>query len=145
MRVDFYQLSKDGPEHVVPLLARASLQAGERLLVVAEDAELRTLIDSALWDSHAEAFLAHGDAGTSHADRQPILLSNGCTADNGAKYLLLADGIWRDEADGFERTFLLFGDDQLEETRAVWRKLDEIDGAERYFWKQDGGKWREGP
>ena len=145
MRVDFYQLSQDGPEQVVPLLARASLQADERLLVVAEEADLRSAIDAALWDAHPEAFLAHGDAGTIHAARQPILLASACTPDNGAKYCVLADGQWRDEANGFARVFLVFGDERIEETRGVWRMLDSVEGAERHFWKQDGGKWREGP
>ena len=145
MRVDFYQLSQDGPEDVVPLLARATLQAGERMLVVAQDADLRAGIDRALWAAHPEAFLAHGEAGTSHAARQPILLASDCTPDNGARYCVLADGVWRDEAAEFARVFLVFGDDRLEETRGVWRKFDAVEGAQRHFWKQEGGKWREGP
>ena len=145
MRVDFYQLSQGAPEAVVPLLARASLQAGQRLLVVAEDAELRSRLSEALWDGASDAFLANGEAGGDHAPRQPILLSASCSAENGAQYLLLADGLWRDEAKGFARTLLVFGEDRLEETRGVWRMLDTLDGAERHFWKQDGGKWREGP
>ena len=34
MRVDFYQLSRDPAEAVLPQIARNSLKAGERLLVV---------------------------------------------------------------------------------------------------------------
>lgn len=143
--MDFYQLGQGGPEQVVPLLARASLQAGERLLVVAEDAGLRGQIDDALWEAQAEAFLAHGEAGVRHADRQPILLSGSCVAENGARYIVLADGIWREDAARFARAFLVFGNGQLEATRAVWRKLDDGENFERHFWKQDGGKWREGP
>ena len=145
MRVDFYQLSEGTPESVVPLLARATLQAGERLLVVAADAALRNRIDAALWDQQPEAFLAHGHAGEEHAARQPILLSETCAADNGANFLLLADGSWREAALGFERVMLVFGSETLEATRAAWRALDGIEGAERRFWKQDGGRWREGP
>ena len=74
MRVDFYQLSEGTPESVVPLLARATLQSGQRLLVVAADEGLRSRIDTALWEQQSEAFLAHGDAGKEHAERQPILL-----------------------------------------------------------------------
>lgn len=145
MRVDFYQLREGTPETVVPLLARATLQAGERLLVVAADAGLRERIDRALWEQHADAFLAHGEASEPQAERQPILLSEKCDALNGAGYVLFADGVWRDEAMQFQRVLLVFGEETLQETRGVWRSLDDIDGAERHFWKQEGGKWREGP
>ncbi|MFN2101208.1 DNA polymerase III subunit chi [Altererythrobacter sp. MF3-039] len=145
MRVDFYQLSQSTPEAVVPLLARATLQAGERLLVVAEDEELRSALSDALWAAYPDAFLANGDGGSEAASRQPVLLSGDCEAENAAQFILFADGKWRDEAKSFARTLLVFGEDRLEDTRGVWRMLDEVEGAERHFWKQEGGKWREGP
>lgn len=145
MRVDFYQLSRDPAELVVPLLARAARQAGERLLVISADAEELGRIDRALWEKLPEAFLAHGIAGEGHEDRQPILLAQAMEAANGARFVALADGQWRDEADRFERVFLLFGDSALEGARACWKMLGSREGVERRFWKQDGGKWREGP
>lgn len=145
MRVDFYQLSRDPVEAVLPLIARATRAAGERLLVVSGDEPALGRIDEALWERLPEAFLAHGKAGEAHAARQPILLSQGCEAANGARFIALADGRWREEADGFERVFLLFGEAELDGARACWRMLGEREDAERKFWKQDGGKWREGP
>lgn len=144
-RVDFYQLSRDPAEAVLPLIARATRNAGERLLVVSGDDAQLGLIGDALWERAPEAFLANGRADAAHADRQPILLSGKAEALNGARYIALADGVWRDEADGFERVFLLFGDAGLDGARQCWRMLGERDGVERRFWKQDGGKWREGP
>jgi DNA polymerase III subunit chi len=145
MRVDFYQLSRDPAELVVPLLARATLQAGERLLVVAGDEVALSRIDHALWERLPDAFLAHGRADADHAARQPILLSDKPEAINGARFLALADGSWRDEAEGFKRIFLLFDNAAPDWARACWRMLGERDGVDRRFWKQDGGKWREGP
>lgn len=115
------------------------------MLVVADDLELRGRISAALWEQQPESFLANGEAGEVHAGRQPILLSGECGAANDAEFVLLADGVWREESNRFERVLLVFGDDRLEETRAVWRSLDGIEGTERHFWKQEGGKWREGP
>lgn len=129
----------------MPLLARATLQAGERLLVVAEDEQLRRDLSDALWEAYPDAFLANGDGASEAASRQPILLSGDCEAENGAQFVLFADGKWRDEAKNFSRTLLVFGKDRLEDTRGVWRMLDDVEGAERHFWKQEGGKWREGP
>jgi DNA polymerase-3 subunit chi len=145
MRVDFYQLSRDPVELVVPLLARATLNAGERLLVASSDPSALDRIDEALWKTQPEAFLAHGRADDEHAARQPILLSDRVDPLNGARFIALADGQWRDEALEFERVFLIFGDAGIEGARACWRMLGNREDADRKFWKQDGGKWREGP
>jgi len=145
MRVDFYQLSRDPAEAVLPLIARAVRAEGGRLLVVSADEGELGRIGEALWERFPEAFLANGRAGQAHAARQPLLLSGECVAENGARYIAFADGVWREEADGFDRAFLLFGDAGLDGARACWRQLGMREEVERRFWKQDGGKWREGP
>ncbi len=144
MRVDFYQLSRDSAETALPLIARASLGAGERLLVVSADNGQRTRIGEALWTRLPDGFLAHGHAGGAHDARQPILIAEDIVPANGARFLALADGQWR-EAEGFARVFLMFDDVTLPGARACWRLLGERDGIERRFWKQEGGKWVEGP
>lgn len=144
MRVDFYQLSRDPAELALPLIARAALAAGERLLVVSADADQRGRIDEALWTRLPDSFLAHGQAGGAHDVRQPILLSGDIAPANGAKFLAVADGVWRESAD-FARIFFLFDDATLQGARDCWRMLGTRDGIERRFWKQDGGKWVEGP
>ncbi|MBD3728840.1 MAG: DNA polymerase III subunit chi [Sphingomonadales bacterium] len=143
MRVDFYLLGRDGPEQAVPLLARATRNAGERMLVVARDPALRDVLSRALWEHAPQAFLANGKAGEGHEDRQPILLSDTPDPANGARYLAIADGEWRDEALGFDRVFLLFGEAARDAARGTWRSLGEQDGVERYFWSQQGGKWEQ--
>ena len=72
MRVDFYQLSRDPVEAALPNLARASLKAGERLLVVSADDAQLTRISEALWARLPDSFLAHGRAGGAHDPAQPI-------------------------------------------------------------------------
>ncbi|MGE3690149.1 MAG: DNA polymerase III subunit chi [Novosphingobium sp.] len=142
MRVDFYQLSRDPAEKVLPLLARNTLKAGERLLAVSADEAQLARIGNALWEPK-ESFLANGRAGSAHDARQPVLLSDQIEPANGARFLAIADGVWREGA--FERVFYLFGDDTLQAARDCWRMLGTRDGVERHFWKQDGGKWIEGP
>ncbi|GEN99214.1 hypothetical protein NSE01_10470 [Novosphingobium sediminis] len=148
MRVDFYQLSRDPAELVLPRLAQGTLGAGERLLVVSEDADQLGRISEALWTRIPESFLANGIAGGEHDARQPILLSHEPVPANGARYLALADGVWRDMAEGFdgaERVFLLFPPDRIDDARGTWRMLGKREGAERKYWRQEGGKWLEGP
>jgi len=143
MRVDFYQLSRDPAEAAVALIARKSLEAGKRLLIVADGADRLSRISEALW-SVSGTFLANGRAGGAHDARQLILLAGDLPdaegAANGATFLALADGQWREPA-GFERTFLFFDDGTLAAAREVWRMLGSREGTERHFWKQDGGSW----
>jgi len=145
VRVDFYLLSKDTVEAALPRIARSVKAAGERLLVVSEDADRLAGLDKALWEQFPEDFLAHGKAGEAHAARQPLLLGANCTTENEARFVAFADGQWRDEAFGFERAFLLFDQRKIDEARGTWRMLGERDDVERHFWKQEGGRWVEGP
>lgn len=142
MRVDFYQLTRDPVEAVLPLIARNTLAQGQRLLVVAE-ADQFDRLSEALWTRLPDSFLAHGRAGEPHADRQPILLSETIHPANAARYIALADGVWREEALTFDRAFLLFSDTTIVAARAVWRDLGSHDTLDRHLWKQDGGKWLE--
>jgi DNA polymerase-3 subunit chi len=145
MRVDFYQLSQDPAPAAAAMLARKSREAEMRVLIVAADPAQREAISRALWEAAPEAFLAHGMAGGPHDERQPILLAEAVINRNGAEYLLLADGQWRDPGAGFERVMLLFDEQTRDGARAAWRDLGHAEGVERRYWRQDGGRWIEGP
>jgi DNA polymerase III subunit chi len=123
VQVDFYQLTRDPAEKVLPPIAQRVLDGGGRLLVVADSAK----------------------EGEGDDSIQPILLSSKPVAANLAKFIVLADGVWRDEALEFERAFFLFPPDSTDNARAAWRALNDQEGAERRYWKQDGGKWVQGP
>ena len=140
MRVDFYQLSQTPVEGTLPQLAAKMLEAGARVLVVSADLAQLTRISDALWGVRT-GFLAHAPAGGPDDARQPILLADTLEPHNGATYLALADGQWRDGAEAFERVFLLFDGSTIDDARATWRSLDGRDGIERNYWRQDGGKW----
>ncbi|SCW48544.1 DNA polymerase III, chi subunit [Sphingobium faniae] len=141
MQVDFYQLSRDPVEQVLPAIAARVLGLGERLLVVATGPEKLARISAGLWGGPAESFLAHGHAGEEREGIQPILLSQACAAGNGARHVALADGLWRDEALEFERAFHFFDADTIEAARESWRTLAKREGVEPRFWRQDGRKW----
>lgn len=140
MRVDFYQLSQTPVEGALPQLAAKMREAGARVLVVSADEAQLMRISDALW-AVKELFLAHAPIGGPHDARQPILLSDNLEAPNGATYLALADGQWREGAEAFERVFLLFDGSTIDDARATWRKLGEAEGIERNYWRQEGGRW----
>ena len=143
MRVDFYQLAGSPAEQVIASIAEKVLSGGARLLVIAEDEAYLARLDRILWDQGPASFLPHGLVGSADAARQPILLTTSPDAPNLARNLLIADGIWRDSALSYDRTFFLFDSATLEEARSAWRSLAERDGIDRHYWAQDGGKWVE--
>ena len=145
MQVDFYQLSRDPAPATVASLTAKVLDAGGRALVVAADPALRGAISAALWSANPAAFLAHAEAGGAHDARQPLLLSERVEPVNGARFLILADGVWRDPGDGFDRVLLLFDGATIDDARATWRRLGDRAGVERRYWRQDGGRWLQGP
>ena len=140
MRVDFYQLSESPVEVALPALAVKMRETGAKVLVVsADDAQLARISD-ALWAPKG-SFLANGAAGGPDDARQPILLADSLDAPNGATYLALADGVWRDGAENFERVFLLFDETSVDGARQTWRSLDGLGEGERNYWQQKGGRW----
>jgi DNA polymerase-3 subunit chi len=145
MQVDFYQLTRDPAEQVIPAIAQKILDDGGRLLVVsADDAQLGKL-SVALWSAKPECFIAHQKSGEGDDSLQPVLLANEAVASNSARMIALADGEWREQALGFDRAFYLFPPEKTDNARTAWRALADRPDVERRYWKQDGGKWRQGP
>jgi DNA polymerase III subunit chi len=142
MQVDFYHLTHAPLDRVLPRIAERVLADGGRLLIVAEDAGERTRIDQLLWRYSAESFLPHGLAGGPDDARQPVLIGEGMNAANGARNVALADGVWREEALGFDRAFHFFDEGRIAEARLAWKGLADRDGVTRNYWKQnDEGRW----
>lgn len=144
-RLDFYQLSRDPVEQVLPRIAERILAEGERLLIVADDRARLDRISASLWDAGPTSFLAHDHDDAEIPEAQPILLSARCEPLNGASRIALADGRFREEALGFDRAFYLFDDSSIEDARNTWRALKGRDGVSLHFWRQEGKRWCEGP
>lgn len=143
MQVDFYHLTRTPVERVLPRIAERVLEESGRLLIVSEDEALAERLDVHLWNYRPESFLPHGRAGTPGEKDQPVLISASCEASNLARNIALADGVWRDDALKFDRSFLLFGEDHIQDAREAWRSLGKIEGLDLRYWKQDeAGKWQ---
>ena len=142
MIVDFYHLTASTLDRVLPAIAEKVVAGGQRLLVVAGPDQLARL-DEQLWSYARDSFLPHG---RERAEGQPVFLSPEPAPANGAANIALADGRWRDEALGFDRTFYFFDNDGREEAREAWRSLKGRPEVEARYWKQDErGKWVQGP
>lgn len=141
MQVDFYQLAGTPPEQVIASLADKLLATGGRMIVVADDEVFLARLNRILWDQGAASFVPHGLAGGADDARQPVLLTTSPDAPNLARNMLIADGVWRESALSYDRSFFLFDNATLEGAREAWKSLAAKDGIERRYWAQEGGKW----
>jgi DNA polymerase-3 subunit chi len=143
MQVDFYHLTRQPLERVLPRIAERVVEGGGRLLIVAADAKQRDALDKLLWNP-PESFLPHAQAGAGRDDQQPVLIAGELMAANGARNVALADGSWREEALTFDRAFHFFDEDRIAEARAAWKGLAGREGIERRYWKQnEQGRWEQ--
>jgi DNA polymerase-3 subunit chi len=141
VQVDFYQLAGTPAEQVIASLSEKVLERDGRLLIVAEDEAFLARLERLLWDQGALNFLPHGLAGGADDSRQPILLSSSPDAPNQARNLLIADGVWREAALSYERSFYLFDGAAVEGARLAWKLLAGREGVERRYWAREDGKW----
>jgi DNA polymerase-3 subunit chi len=141
VQVDFYQLAGTPPEQVIASIADKVLAADGRLIVYSEDEVLLARLDRMLWDQGPASFLPHGISGGAEDARQPILLSTSPDAPNLARNMLIADGVWRDAALTYDRSFFLFDAATLLTAREAWKSLADREGIERRYWAREGGKW----
>ncbi|MBE1236130.1 DNA polymerase III subunit chi [Phaeovibrio sulfidiphilus] len=152
-RFDFYHLHarSAGLEEVVARLALKALEGSRRVLVMAASPERLKALDSALWTFEANSWLPHGSAfdGPDHAADQPVYLATEPENPNGAQFLFLTEGTWREDAPGFERVFVLFDErdaDALDRARGLWKTLKD-QGFPLHYWQQvplDGDPGRRG-
>jgi len=141
VQVDFYQLAGTPVEQVIATLAEKVLETDSRLLIVAGDEAQLARLDRLLWDHAASSFLPHAVAGGADDARQPILLSTSPDAPNQARNMLIADGLWREAALTYDRSFYLFDSATLEGARLAWKLLAGREGVERRYWAREGGRW----
>ncbi|MEG3175218.1 DNA polymerase III subunit chi [Sphingomonas sp. RB3P16] len=144
MQVDFYHLTAQPLERVLPRIAERVVETGGRLLIVAESADQRGALDRLLWTYAPDSFLPHAQADGEGDAAQPILIGERPAAANAARNIALADGMWREEALGFDRAFHFFDEDRITQARAAWKALADRAGIERRYWKQnDSGRWEQ--
>ena len=144
MQVDFYHLTRQPLDRVLPQIAEKVVAAGDRLLIVIGGDEERARLDRHLWSYAVDSFLPHACVGTENDNVQPVLLAPNINAANGARHIALADGIWRPDALDFDRAFHFFDDERIRDARVAWKLLKDHDGIARRYWQQnDAGRWEQ--
>ncbi len=141
----FYHLTRSPVEATLAMLLPKSLAQGWHVVVRGMDTARMNWLDQKLWLGPEEGFLPHGIAGGPHDADQPILLTTGTDAPNGAQCLMAVDGavVATEECTGLERVCVLFdGADEaaVQSARTQWAVLTKA-GVKAQYWTEDGGRW----
>lgn len=105
MRIDFYHCTHSPVQEILHAIATKILDTGGRLLIIAQDADMRRSLDVALWAGAADSFLPHppvdAPLDSTRAQCEPILIYDSLpqTTVNAARHLAIADGVWLEEWD----------------------------------------------
>lgn len=141
----FYHLTRSPIEATLPELLEKSLARGWKALVRGADQARLNWLDGKLWAGDT-GFLPHGLAGGPHDGDQPVLLTTGPDAPNGAEILFAIDRaeVSVAEANTFARVCILFdGNDPaaVDFARGQWSALAGA-GLPAKYWSQEGGNWQ---
>ena len=145
--VDFYHLTRTGPEAALPRLLGRTLAVGQRAVVLLRETARVEAISRALWASQDPPWLPHGTPAVGEADLQPIWLTTEDASElgspNGARYLFLLDGAGSARLTLFERVFDLFdGRDEaaVQAARSRWTAAKAA-GLSLSYWQQRAQGW----
>lgn len=140
----FYHLERQPVERVLPTLIEKTLERGWRAVVQVGSQERLEAIDASLWTFTEDSFLPHGTARTGYAEDQPVYLTTGDEAPNGAGVRFVVDGATPATFSGLERIVFLFDgndDEAVAAARTQW-KLAKAAGCGLTYWQQsESGRW----
>jgi DNA polymerase-3 subunit chi len=146
MRVDFYHLQTSPLERALPALLERVLAAGQRAVVLAASEERVEALANQLWTYNPNSWLPHGTAKDGFAATQPIWLTDKEENPNGARVLVLTDGMAAGFMHGFERCLDLFdgnAEEAVAQARRRWAEAKAA-GHELHYWQQtQAGGWTE--
>ena len=141
--VGFYHLSRTPMPRALSRLLGRTLQVGERALVSCRDEAQVKALDAALWLNEEPDWLPHGTAAGADPLEQPIWLSTGVEAANGARFLFLVDAESTALPTGFTRVFDVF-DGGLQPVVAAARRRWQaagLAGIAPSYWQEGPSGW----
>jgi DNA polymerase-3 subunit chi len=145
MRVDFYHLQSWPVERALPQLLERILKAGGRAVVMAASNERVEALASTLWTYSPNAWLPHGTAKDGFASAQPVWLTDRDENPNGARFLVLTDGMESARMDAYDRCLDLFdgtSEVMVAAARERWSAAKAA-GHELHYWQQGENGWAE--
>ncbi len=142
--VAFYHLARQPLETVLPRLLKKALEGGWRAVVMASSEDRIEALNTLLWTYDDRGFLPHGSSRDGFAAEQPIYLTTQDENPNGARLLVLTEGVSSNHISTYERCLDLFDGNDAEALAAArerWRKLKELGWRLTYWQQTDQGAW----
>jgi DNA polymerase-3 subunit chi len=121
------------------------LALGDRAVVVAGSTERVEALASALWTYDDRGFLPHGTAKDGEAPEQPIWITTEVENPNGARMLVLVDGVEPPDLSPWPSLCVFFDDAdeaRLAATRASWKAWKAEGHMVKYFRQGERGNWQ---
>lgn len=145
MRVDFYHLESSPVERALPQLLERVLASGQRAVVMAASDERIEALANLLWTYDPGTWLPHGTLKDGFAAEQPIWLTTAEENPNGAKMLVLTDGMASQRLADYDRCLDLFDGNNEEATAAARTRWSQAKAAghELHYWQQTDAGWKE--
>jgi len=145
MRVDFYHLQASPVEKALPQLLERVLQGGNRAVVMAASEDRIEALANLLWTYNPNGWLPHGTIKDGFADRQPIWITDQDENPNGARMLVLTDGMASERLGEYDRCLDLFDGNDPEATAAARGRWSgaKAAGHELHYWQQTENGWKE--
>lgn len=140
----FYHLERQPLEKVLPSLLEKTVRRGWRAVVQTSSEERLEALDLALWTYSEDSFLAHGTLKDDHASEQPVYLTTGDDAPNGAKVRFFVDGAMAGDLSGLVRAIFMFDGNDDEATanaRVQWKAAKAAEHACTYWQQTPEGRW----
>ena len=144
-RVDFYHLQSSPVERALPQLLERIIASGNRAVVLAASQDRIEVLANVLWTSDPNSWLPHGSLKDGSAADQPIWLTDLDENPNGARMLVLTDGMESGRLGDFDRCLDLF-DGNSDEAKAAARgrwSAAKTAGHELHYWQQTDTGWKE--
>jgi DNA polymerase-3 subunit chi len=142
--IGFYHLTRSRLEAVLPKLLGRVLDSGGRAQILLASAERLAALDAALWLANDPDWLPHGSAASGQADLQPIwLTTEDAPAPNGARFLVLLEGMQSARLADYDRVLDLFDGADAEAVAAArerWRAAKAA-GHKLTYWQQGERGW----
>ncbi len=144
-RVDFYHLQSSPVERALPQLLERIIASGNRAVVLAASQDRIEVLANVLWTFDPNSWLPHGSLKDGSAADQPIWLTDLDENPNGARMLVLTDGMESGRLGDFDRCLDLF-DGNSDEAKAAARgrwSAAKTAGHELHYWQQTDTGWKE--
>jgi DNA polymerase III subunit chi len=123
------------------------LARGERVVVVAGSSERVEALNAALWTYDDRSFLPHGSKVDGFAEDQPVWLSDAVENPNGARVLVVTEGMAPDDPASWSTVIEMFDGNDAAATEAARQRWSayKAAGHNLVYWTQDqDGRWLQG-